>query len=87
MRGEKHFSSVFTTKASISSLTRDDLAASIRSTISREASFSPFPGDFKTADMKSTARKGACGLGQPRRELVQAVPKPDFTPCTRASMR
>ncbi len=79
MRGDKHFSSVYTTKASVSSLTREDLIAFHRKYYTANNFILAVSGDFKTADMRTRLEKALADFPVSK-EKVPSVPKPGFTP-------
>ncbi len=79
LRGEKHFSSAFTTKASISSLTREDLIAFHKKYYHPGNFILAVSGDFKTSEMKDKLERAMAGWVASG-EKVPPVPKPDFTP-------
>jgi zinc protease len=79
LRGDRHFSSVYSTKASISSLTREDLIEFHREHYRPSRFIFAVSGDFKTEEMKARLEKAMAGWedsGSPAAE----VPKPDFVP-------
>ncbi len=78
-RGEKHFTSVFTTKSSIESLTREDLIEFHKAHYRPDRMILAVSGDFKTAEIKAKlerAMEGWNASGTP----AAKVPKPDFVP-------
>ena len=79
LRGEKHFTSVFSTKASIESLTREDLVAFHKNNYQPGRFIFAVSGDFQTAEMKAKLEKAMAGWNNPGIPAVK-VPKPDFTP-------
>jgi zinc protease len=79
LRGEKHFSSLMTTRASIQSLTREDLVAFHKKYYHPGNFIFAVSGDFRTADMKAKLEKALASWPRSS-EAVAAVPKPDFTP-------
>jgi zinc protease len=79
LRGDKHFSSVYTTKASIASITREDLIEFHKQHYQPSRFILAVSGDFKTAEMKAkleTAMAGWIDSGIP----AAKIPKPDFVP-------
>ena len=79
LRGEKHFTSAHSTKASIQALTREDLVAFHRKYYHPGNFIFAVSGDFRTADMKARLEKALAGWSVSK-EPVPPVPKPDFTP-------
>ncbi len=77
--GEKFFTNAWTTKASISSLIRDDLVAFHQKYYHPGNFLFAVSGDFKTADMKARLEKAMAGW-QASKEKTPPVPKLDFTP-------
>jgi zinc protease len=57
LRGDKHFTNAFSTKASISSLTREDLIGFYRKYYHPNNFILAVSGDFKTAEMKAKLEK------------------------------
>jgi len=78
LRGPSHFSTTLTTKASISSITREDLLAFYRKYFHPGNFILAVSGDFKTAEMQGKLEQGMAGWA--RGDAVPQVPKPDFTP-------
>ncbi|HVF56277.1 MAG TPA: pitrilysin family protein [Pyrinomonadaceae bacterium] len=79
MRGDKHFSTRQSTKASIESITRDDLIAFHKQFYQPAGFIFAVSGDFKTEEM--LAKLEAATKGWPStKTAVPAVPKPEFTP-------
>jgi zinc protease len=79
LRGEKHFSSAFSTKASIESLAREDLIAFHKKYYHPSNFILAISGDFKAAEMKAKLEKAmegwtSSGVNVPK------VPKPDYAP-------
>jgi len=79
LRGEKHFSNIFSTKASLSSLTREDLLAFHSRYYHPKDLILSVSGDFKTADMIAKLEKAMAGWSSPS-GITQPVPKPDYVP-------
>jgi predicted Zn-dependent peptidase len=79
LRGDRHFSTAHSTKASISSLTRDDLVAFHGKYYHPRNFILAVSGDFRTAEMKARLEKSLAGWAESG-EQVPAVPKPDFVP-------
>jgi len=79
LRGEKHFSTAFTTKASISSITREDLIGFYGKYFQPENFIMAVSGDFKTAEIKAKLEQAMSGWAAGK-EVVPPVPKPGFTP-------
>ncbi len=79
LRGEKHFSNAYSTKNSISSLSRDDLV-SFHGTYYFPANFIvAVSGDFSTAELKAKLEKAM--EGWKNQSLVPAkVPAPEYAP-------
>jgi zinc protease len=79
LRGEKHFSNAYNTKASVTSLTRDDLIAFHKQYYYPGNMMLAISGDFQAAEMKAKLEKAMAGwvnLGL----VVPKVPKPDYAP-------
>lgn len=79
MRGDKHFTNAFSTKNSISSITRDDLIEFHRKYYHPGNFILAVSGDFKAAEIKAKLEKAMEGWpssGVP----VPKVPKPDYLP-------
>ncbi len=79
LRGPKHFTSQPTTKASITSLSREDLAAFHRRYYHPANFILAVSGDFTTADMKARLEAAMAGWVGPG-VTVRSVPAPDFSP-------
>ena len=79
MRGTNHFSTKFSTKASIESITRDDLVAFHKQYYQPGAFIFAVSGDFDTPQMLSKLEAAMQGWPASKAS-VPAVPKPDFTP-------
>ena len=79
LRGKKHFTSVFSTKTSIESITRDDLIAFHKNDYRPDRFVFAVSGDFQTAEMKAKLEKAMAGWNNSGVPAVK-VPKPDFTP-------
>jgi zinc protease len=79
LRGGKHFTSVYSTKASISSLTREDLIAFHKKYYRPANLILAVSGDFKTADLKAKLEKAMEGWTNAG-EAPGKVPKPDYVP-------
>lgn len=79
MRGDRHFSSVWSTKSSIGSLTREDLLAFHKKYYHPGNFIFAVSGDFKTAELKAKLEKALTGWAV-KKEPVPAVPKPNYTP-------
>ncbi len=79
LRGDSHFSSRFSTKASISSLTREDLIEFHKKYYHPGNMLFAVSGDFKTAEMKAKLENAMAGW-MPSGVAVPKIPKPDFTP-------
>jgi zinc protease len=78
LRGSKHFTNAYSTKASISSLTRDDLIEFHRKYYFPRNFILAVSGDFKTAEMKARLEKAMAGWKEG--VIPPKVPKPDYTP-------
>jgi predicted Zn-dependent peptidase len=79
LRGDTHFSSVYSTKDSIASLTRADLIEFHRQNYQPSRLLLAVSGDFNTAEFKAKLEKAMAewpdsGVPAPK------VPKPDFAP-------
>ncbi len=79
MRGDMHFTSIPSTKDSITSLTREDLIEFHKKYYHPSNFIFAVSGDFKTADMKALLDKEMAGWPDPGPNLAKA-PKPDFAP-------
>ena len=79
LRGDAHFSTKYSTKASLSSLTRDDLIAFHKKYYFPANFIFAVSGDFKTADLKAKLEKAMGGWANSG-ERIPPVPKPDFVP-------
>jgi zinc protease len=79
LRGDKHFSSFFSTKASISSITREDLIDFYKKNYQPDRFIFAVSGDFKTADMIARLEKAMGGWSNSGTPAAR-VPKPDFVP-------
>jgi predicted Zn-dependent peptidase len=79
LRGERHFTSIYSTKASISSLTREDLVAFHKKYYGPGNFIVAVSGDFQTADMKARLEKAMEGWTDAGVARAQ-VPKPDYVP-------
>ena len=79
LRGEKHFTSVLSTKSSISSITREDLIEFHKNNYQPGRFIFAVSGDFQTAEMKAKLEKAMAGWSDSGIPAVK-VPKPDFTP-------
>ena len=79
LRGSRHFSSEYSTKASIESMTRDDLIQFHRMYYHPGNFIVAVSGDFKTPEMKSRLEKAMAGWARSGVEVPQ-VPKPDHVP-------
>jgi zinc protease len=79
LRGDRHFSSLLSTKAAITSFTREDLI-SFHSKYYYPANFIfAVSGDFQTAEMKAKLEKAMDGWKN-EAATVEKVPKPEYTP-------
>jgi predicted Zn-dependent peptidase len=78
MRGDDFFTSKFSTKASIESITREDLSAFHKKHYNPGAFILAVSGDFKTKEM--IARLDAAMNGWPASKEKAEVPKPRHTP-------
>lgn len=79
LRGEKHFTNIYSTKDSLSSINRDDLFAFFKRYYQPANFIFAVSGDFGTDEMKlklETAMAGWVSSGA----AVPAVPKPDHDP-------
>jgi predicted Zn-dependent peptidase len=79
MRGDKHFTSAHSTKASIESLTREDLLAFHKKYYHPGNFIFAVSGDFKTEEMKARLEKGMSEWAVSK-ERVPPIPKPSHTP-------
>jgi zinc protease len=78
LRGDKHFTNAFSTKASITSLTREDLIQLYRKYYHPNNFILAVSGDFKTEEMKAFLEKKMDGWEAGA--VPSKIPKPDFTP-------
>lgn len=79
LRGSSHFSTRPSTKASIESITRDDMMAFHKKYYHPGALIFAVSGDFKTADMIAKL-EASLRNWQVGKEAVPEVPKPDYAP-------
>ena len=79
LRGDQHFTSRLSTKASIQSITREDLAAFHKKYYHPGNFIFAVSGDFKTAEMKQKLERAMSGWTV-LAEKTPAVPKPNQTP-------
>ncbi len=79
MRGDNFFSTKDSTKASIESITRDDIIAFHKKYFQPGGFILAVSGDFKTDDMIAKLNAAMQGW-EPSHEPVASVPKPDHTP-------
>ncbi len=79
MRGDKHFSTRESTKASIESITREDLMAFHKQYYQPAGFIFAVSGDFKTSEMLQKLEAALNGWPSTK-ALVPPVPKPEFTP-------
>jgi predicted Zn-dependent peptidase len=79
MRGEKHFSTRESTKASIEAITREDLSAFHKQYYQPAGFIFAVSGDFKTSEMLQKLEASMQGWPSTK-ALVPPVPKPEFTP-------
>jgi zinc protease len=79
LRGEKHFTSVLSTKLSIASITREDLIQFHKDNYQPGRLIFAVSGDFQTAEMKAKLEKAMAGWSDSGIPAVK-VPTPDFTP-------
>lgn len=79
LRGDKHFSSVYSTRESVSSLTREDLIGFHKKYYQPGAFVMAVSGDFKTAEMKTKLEAAMAGWPDSGSPAAQ-IPKPDFVP-------
>jgi predicted Zn-dependent peptidase len=79
LRGEKHFSTIYSTKDSITSITRDDLTNFHKRYYHPGNLVLAVSGDFQTAELKSRLEKAMAGWGNSG-VAVPKVPKPDYAP-------
>ena len=78
MRGDTHFTTAFTTRASIEAVTRDDLVAFHRQYVHPGNFVIAVAGDFKARDMKARLEKALAGWAPVA--VAPPVPKPTFVP-------
>src|SRR5262249_31048611 len=79
MRGDDFFSTRESTKASIESITREDLIAFHKRYFNPAGFIFACSGDFKTDELIAKLEAAMKGW-EPSREPVPEVPKPNFTP-------
>jgi predicted Zn-dependent peptidase len=79
LRGEKHFTSAPSTKASITSLTREDLNSFHKKYYHPGGMILAVSGDFQTADMKAKLEKAMEGWANSG-VAVPKIPKPEYEP-------
>lgn len=79
LQGTNHFSTRPTTKASIDSITRDDMIAFHKRYYQPAGMIFAISGDFNTQQMLAKLEKAMSGWAS-NKEAVAAVPKPDYTP-------
>jgi len=79
LRGDRHFTSVYSTKDSISSLTREDLIEFHKKHYQPGHLIFAVSGDFNTAEMKAKLEKAMAGWVDSSIPAAK-VPKPDFVP-------
>jgi zinc protease len=79
VRGEKHFTSLLSTKKSIESITRDDLVSFHQKLYHPGNFIFAVAGDFATAAMKTKLDQAMAGWPVSK-ETAVPVPKPNFTP-------
>ncbi len=79
VRGDKHFSTLQSTKASVESITREDLAGFHRKYYYPANFVFAVSGDFKTPELLAKLEKALSGWPNGT-EAVPPVPKPDYTP-------
>lgn len=79
LRGEKHFTNAYSTKNSISSLTREDLLDFHKRYYHPGNFILAISGDFQTAEMKAKLEKAMAGWASSG-VAVPKVPKPDYVP-------
>jgi zinc protease len=79
MRGDNHFLTAWTTKASIDSISREDLLAFHKRCVNPENFMLAVSGDFNTPAMLARLEKALAGWPSSK-EKVPPVPKPNFTP-------
>ncbi len=79
LRGEDFFTSILPTKASVSSLTREDLLAFHKAYYTPANLILAVSGDFQTADMKARLEKAMTGWTSSG-AAVPPVPQPHYAP-------
>ncbi len=79
LRGEKHFTNNYSTRDSLSSITREDLAAFHKKYYQPANFILAVSGDFRTEEMKQKLDKAMAGWTSSG-EAVPPVPGPDFEP-------
>jgi predicted Zn-dependent peptidase len=77
--GANHFTNIYSTKASVSSLTREDMIVFHKKCYHPGNFIFAVSGDFNTANLKAKLEKAMEGWPVSK-EAVPPVPKPDFTP-------
>jgi predicted Zn-dependent peptidase len=79
LRGDKHFTSVHSTKSSISSLTREDLIEFHKKNYQPSRLIFAVSGDFNTAEFKAKLEKAMAGWMDFRTPAAK-VPRPEYIP-------
>jgi zinc protease len=79
LRGDKHFSSTYSTQASMTSLSREDLIEFHKKYYHPGNLIIAVSGDFRTAEMKMKLENAMAGW-IPSGVAVPKIPKPDFSP-------
>jgi predicted Zn-dependent peptidase len=79
MRGKNHFTTQWSTKASVSALTREDLISHHKKYFHPGNFIMAASGDFNTADLQAKLEAAMEGW-ESSGESVSAVPKPGYTP-------
>jgi zinc protease len=78
LRGESHFTNAYSTKVSISSLTREDLIEFYKKYYHPKNFILAVSGDFKTAEMKAKLEKAMAGWDAG--VVPPKAPKPNYAP-------
>jgi predicted Zn-dependent peptidase len=80
LRGDKHFTNAFSTQASLSSLTREDLLAFHSRYYHPKNLILSVSGDFKTTDMIAKLERAMDGWSSSGGIIPAPVPKPEYIP-------
>ena len=81
LRGEKHFTNIYSTKDSLSSITRDDLIAFHKKYYQPANFIFAVSGDFKTDEIEAEAGESNGRVDIFRRRLCRQFPSRNMIPC------